>query len=64
MLPPIDPTILATNPQFRTLHQDLTSNYLHEDGSTRAKDTEGERRAVTEVLLLPPPYAVQPLIGM
>jgi hypothetical protein len=34
MLPPIDPTVLSTNPQFYILYRDLCTVKLNLDGSS------------------------------
>ncbi|KAL4872942.1 hypothetical protein BDV12DRAFT_182583 [Aspergillus spectabilis] len=44
MIPPCDPTILADNPQFKRLYQQLISTLLNPDGSTRAIDAQPARR--------------------
>lgn len=49
MIPPCDPAILDSNPQFKKLYQDLTTSLLNPDGSTRANDTHPARKAVVEV---------------
>lgn len=49
MIPPCDPAVLDSNPQFKKLHQHLTSNLLNPDGTTRADDNDRTRRAVAEV---------------
>lgn len=49
MLPPCDPTILENNPQFKRLYQNLTTNLLNPDGSTRTNDLQPVRREVREV---------------
>jgi hypothetical protein len=36
MLPPLPPTLLASNPQFAALHKTLTTKLLHPDASTKA----------------------------
>ncbi|OAX81225.1 hypothetical protein ACJ72_04427 [Emergomyces africanus] len=46
MIPPCDPAILSSNPQFKALHQQLTTAILHPDGSTRAHGADPSRRAV------------------
>ncbi|KAL2005699.1 hypothetical protein VTN00DRAFT_10192 [Thermoascus crustaceus] len=50
MIPPCDPAVLENNPQFKRLHQHLTTNLLKPDGSTRANDSDPARRAVQEEL--------------
>ncbi|KAI9038917.1 uncharacterized protein KD926_010131 [Aspergillus affinis] len=49
MIPPCDPAILESNPQFKRLHQHLTTTLLHPDGSTRTNDTQPARKAALEV---------------
>lgn len=51
MIPPCDPTILESNPQFKKLYQQLTTTLLNADGSTRATDAQPARQAVQEVRL-------------
>ncbi|OJD17389.1 hypothetical protein AJ78_02519 [Emergomyces pasteurianus Ep9510] len=46
MIPPCDPAILSSNPQFKALHQHLTTVILNPDGSTRAQGVDPSRRAV------------------
>ncbi|EAU35813.1 conserved hypothetical protein [Aspergillus terreus NIH2624] len=52
MIPPCDPTILETNPQFKKLYQNLTTTLLNPDGSTRAHDAQPERKAALEKRVL------------
>ncbi|KAJ5720772.1 uncharacterized protein N7483_008706 [Penicillium malachiteum] len=49
MIPPCDPSILDHNPQFQRLYENLTSNLLNPDGSTRAQ-VDPARRAIEEEL--------------
>ena len=49
MLPPCDPAILENNPQFKRLYQNLTTNLLNPDASTRANHAQPARKAVLEV---------------
>ncbi|KAJ5627382.1 hypothetical protein N7528_004809 [Penicillium herquei] len=49
MIPPCDPSILEHNPQFKRLYENLTSNLLNPDGSTRAQ-ADPARRAIEEDL--------------
>lgn len=49
MIPPCDPTILESNPQFKKLYQQLTTTVLNPDGSTRANDAQPARQEVLEV---------------
>ncbi|KLJ11077.1 hypothetical protein EMPG_13639 [Blastomyces silverae] len=46
MISPCDPVILSSNPQFKALHQQLTTAILNPDGSTRAHAADPSRRAV------------------
>ncbi|OJD19559.1 diphthamide biosynthesis protein 3 [Blastomyces percursus] len=46
MISPCDPVILRSNPQFKALHQQLTTAILNPDGSTRAHAADPSRRAV------------------
>jgi diphthamide biosynthesis protein 3 len=47
MLPPVDPTVLAVNPQFNALYTHLTTKLLNPDGSTkRAKSQENTDKDV------------------
>ncbi|KAE8374770.1 hypothetical protein BDV26DRAFT_269383 [Aspergillus bertholletiae] len=50
MLPPCDPAILENNPQFKRLYQNLTTNLLNPDASTRANDALPARKAALEEL--------------
>ncbi|ODM23211.1 hypothetical protein SI65_00800 [Aspergillus cristatus] len=50
MIPPCDPTILESNPQFKRLYQQLTTTVLNSDGSTRANDAQPARQEVLEDL--------------
>jgi hypothetical protein len=49
MLPPIDNSVLQSNPQFATLHANLTNNILNPSGSTKNHPAQKDRDAVTEV---------------
>lgn len=50
MLPPIDETILKSNPDFERLYKTVTSSLLNSDGSTKSHDTAAKKRdAVREV---------------
>lgn len=49
MIPPCDPSILDQNPQFKRLYQNLTTNLLNPDGSTRSTRKDPRREAVVEV---------------
>jgi hypothetical protein len=49
MIPPCDPSILDQNPQFKRLYENLTTNLLNPDGSTRAHTADPGRRAVVDV---------------
>ncbi|CRG92263.1 putative protein AN1985 [Talaromyces islandicus] len=50
MIPPCDPTILDKNPQFKKLHQHLTTNLLSPNGTTRADEADPARKDVAEGL--------------
>ncbi|KAJ5298892.1 uncharacterized protein N7443_007012 [Penicillium atrosanguineum] len=50
MIPPCDPSILENNPQFKRLYENLTTNLLNPDGSTRAHSADPTREAVAEDL--------------
>ncbi|KAJ5102619.1 hypothetical protein N7532_003148 [Penicillium argentinense] len=50
MIPPCDPSILEHNPQFKRLYENLTTNLLNPDGSTRANSADPARAAVAEDL--------------
>ncbi|KAL4803656.1 hypothetical protein BDV18DRAFT_37202 [Aspergillus unguis] len=50
MIPPCDPTVLANNPHFKRLYQNLTTTLLNPDGSTRAIDAQPARREVANEL--------------
>ncbi|KAI9931309.1 hypothetical protein AWENTII_004558 [Aspergillus wentii] len=50
MIPPCDPAILESNPQFKRLYQNLTTSLLNPDGSTRANDAQPARQEVLEDL--------------
>ncbi|KAB8239412.1 hypothetical protein ETB97_004726 [Aspergillus alliaceus] len=50
MIPPCDPAILENNPQFKRVYQNLTTNLLKPDASTRANDAQPARKAVLEEL--------------
>ncbi|KAI2625404.1 hypothetical protein GGS26DRAFT_563885 [Hypomontagnella submonticulosa] len=51
MLPPIDETILKSNPDFERLYKTVTSSLLNSDGSTKSHDTAAKKRdAVREEL--------------
>ncbi|KAN0070054.1 hypothetical protein V8E54_011635 [Elaphomyces granulatus] len=50
MIPPCDPTVLDSNPQFKRLRQQLTTTLLNQDGSTRADDRDPPRIRVVEQL--------------
>jgi hypothetical protein len=54
MLPPIEDSVLQSNPKFAALHATLVNNILNPSGSTKNHPAQKERDAVTEVLLAPP----------
>lgn len=49
MIPPCDPSILDGNPQFKRLHENLTTNLLNPDSSTRVHSADPARKAAVEV---------------
>lgn len=49
MIPPCDPAILNSNPQFKKLYTHLTSDLLNPDGSTRANDVQQRAKESAEV---------------
>jgi hypothetical protein len=49
MIPPCDPSILESNPQFKRIYENLLANLLNPDGSTRAHGADPTREAVAEV---------------
>ncbi len=49
MLPPIDDSVLQSNPRFAALHTTLTNNILNPNGSTKNHPSQKDRDAVTEV---------------
>ncbi|KAH6848413.1 hypothetical protein B0I37DRAFT_446494 [Chaetomium sp. MPI-CAGE-AT-0009] len=50
MLPPVDKTVLQSNPEFASLYSKLTNSVLNPDGSTKNGPGTKERKAVTEEL--------------
>jgi hypothetical protein len=54
MLPPIEDSILQSNPKFAALHASLTKNILNPSGSTKHHPAQKERDAVFEVPILHP----------
>ncbi|KAH9220752.1 hypothetical protein DL95DRAFT_432968 [Leptodontidium sp. 2 PMI_412] len=50
MLPPIDDTILQSNPRFAALHSTLAKQILNPNGSTKLHPAQKERDAVSEAL--------------
>lgn len=49
MLPPIEDTVLQSNPKFAALHATLANNILNPNGSTKNHHAQKELVAVTEV---------------
>jgi hypothetical protein len=50
MLPPVESSILASNPSFDVLYRDLCTNKLNIDGTTRTDaKQQKEREAFNEV---------------
>lgn len=53
MLPPVDPILLANNPQFEALYRDLCTNKLNPDGSSGFdQKAEKERDVFATVSLM------------
>ncbi|KAF8850980.1 hypothetical protein BDZ45DRAFT_808687 [Acephala macrosclerotiorum] len=50
MLPPLDDSVLQSNPRFAALHATLINNILNANGSTKNHPSQKERDAVTEAL--------------
>ncbi|KAJ5815495.1 hypothetical protein N7474_007272 [Penicillium riverlandense] len=50
MIPPCDPSILAHNPLFKRLYENLTTTLFNPDGSTRAHSALPERERAVEDL--------------
>ncbi|KAF4629789.1 hypothetical protein G7Y89_g8357 [Cudoniella acicularis] len=50
MLPPIDDSILQSNPKFAALHKTLANNILNPDGSTKNHPAQKERDTVSAAL--------------
>ncbi|KAI9839579.1 MAG: hypothetical protein M1819_002205 [Sarea resinae] len=48
MLPPVDPAVLAKNPQFEKLYKQLISSKLNPDGSTKGSSAQESRDAIKE----------------
>lgn len=49
MIPPIDPLVLKTNPEFAKLYSSLTRDVLAEDGSTK-NDAATKQRCETRLV--------------
>jgi hypothetical protein len=49
MLPPIEDSVLQSNPKFAALHATLANNILNPNGSTKNHHAQKELEAVTEV---------------
>jgi hypothetical protein len=49
MLPPIEDSVLQSNPKFAALHATLANHILNSNGSTKNHPAQKERDAVTEV---------------
>ena len=51
MLPPVDPEVLSNNPKFGALYNDLCTNKLNADGTSKTQDAKvlKEREAFAEV---------------
>jgi len=54
MLPPIEDSVLQSNPKFAALHATLANNILNPNGSTKNHPAQKDLDAVTEVRLNPP----------
>ncbi|RFU25406.1 hypothetical protein B7463_g10940, partial [Scytalidium lignicola] len=50
MIPPVEDSILQSNPRFATLYSNLGTNILNPSGSTKNHPTQKERDATTEAL--------------
>jgi len=50
MIPPVDASTLAKNPQFAQLYKHLTHSALNSDGSTKLTSSKQSRRATAEQL--------------
>ena len=51
MLPPVEASVLAENPDFAALYTTLTTEVLNPDGTTRAETDAKARNTVREVSL-------------
>lgn len=49
MLPPVEDSVLQSNPDFAVLYTTLTTAILNPDGSTKNDPAAKERKAVREV---------------
>ena len=49
MLPPIEESMLQSNPKFAALHTMLANNILNPSGSTKKQAAQKERDAVSDV---------------
>lgn len=49
MIPPVDPTVLESNPQFAEFYKTLTSTVLNPDGSTRNASQAKIQEEIQEV---------------
>lgn len=49
MLPPVEASVLAENPDFASLYTTLTTEVLNPDGTTRAETDAKARHAVRAV---------------
>jgi hypothetical protein len=49
MIPPIEESVLLSNPKFAALHKTLTTSILNPNGSTKNHPTQLERDARAEV---------------
>lgn len=52
MLPPIDETVLKSNPNFAALYANLSGNILNPDGATKHLSAHKEQDEVSKVCFL------------
>ena len=51
MLPPIDESVLQSNPKFAALYATLANNILNPSGSTKKQAGQKERDVVSDVFI-------------
>ena len=51
MFPPVDQSVLQSNPDFANLYNKLTNVVLNPDGSTKDHPAAKERKRVKEVII-------------